>query len=85
MKTSKKKLDGNWRDDPGMFSTTSYKKKFALLPVLCHDGSKVQFEFYYKKYQSWSTKHYAEDHAHIDFIENITEAEYMVRKLAETL
>lgn len=79
----------NWRNDPGLTSKPEYKKKFALRPVMCADGTKVWLRPYYKKYEHWShghnASHYDEGYLHTDFIENITEAEYIFRKLAETL
>jgi hypothetical protein len=79
----------NWRNDPGLSSTSEYRKKFAFRPVICSDGSKVWFKSYYKKYELWShgknIPYCDEDYLHTDFIENITEAEFIIRKLAETL
>jgi hypothetical protein len=82
---TKKKPSGDWRDDPGLTCKVFYKRKFALLPVSCSDESKVHLRFYYKKYNMWNTDHYASEYSHTDFVENITEADYMIRKLAETL
>lgn len=81
----------SWRDDPGMECKVDYRKKFAFLPVICHDGTKVWLKRYYKKYELWSHKGYGStqpfdlDHGylHTDFIENVSEAEYIIRKLAE--
>jgi len=79
----------NWRNDPGLVSKPDYRKRFALRPVMCSDGTKVWMKFYYKKYELWShgdnVPYHDEEYLHTDFIENITEAEYIVRKLAETL
>jgi hypothetical protein len=81
----------SWRNDPGLTSTTEYKRKFALFKVECSDNTTVWLEYYYKKYEHWSSgygnKIFDDDTAyyHTDFIENITEAEYIIRKLAETL
>jgi len=75
----------NWRNDPGMTSIVEYRRKFAFLPIICADNTKVHFAYYYKKYKKWNSDHYGSEYSHTDFIENITEAEYMVRKLAETL
>jgi hypothetical protein len=80
----------NWRNDPGLTSKSEYRKRFAFLrPVMCSDGTKVWMKSYYKKYDLWShgdnVSYYDEGYLHTDFIENITEQEYIIRKLAETL
>jgi hypothetical protein len=80
----------NWRNDPGLTSKSEYRKRFAFRPVMCSDGTKVWMKFYFKKYDLWShgdepLSHYDEGYLHTDFIENITEQEYIIRKLAETL
>lgn len=81
---------GNWRNDPGLSSRINYERSFALWPVKCCDGTKVWFKFYYKKYELWShggtSKVFRDDeYLHTDFIEDVSEAEYIVRKLAENL
>lgn len=78
----------NWRNDPGLSSRVEYRKKFALFPVTCSDGSRIHLKYYYKKYELWShgnnnLPYYEEGYLHTDFIENITEAEYIVRRLTE--
>jgi len=77
----------NWRNDPGLISKSEYRKKFALRPVMCSDGTKVWMKSYFKKYELWShgdkASYYDEGYLHTDFIENITEAEYIVRRLIE--
>ena len=79
----------NWRDDPALSNFVVYKKKLALRPVICSNGEKVWFKYYYSKYRIWghmpADSFSKRDYSHIDFIENITEAEYIVRKLAENL
>jgi len=80
----------NWRDDPGLSSVCEYRRRFALWPVKCCDGTSAFFNFYYKKYELWSHsgsgKVFSEDdYLHTDFIECVSEAEYIVRKLAENL
>jgi len=79
----------NWRSDPGLSSVSLYKKRFALIPVKCSSGESVLFKSYYKKFLIWTHGDTAnlveENYLHTDFIENITESEYIVRKLAETL
>lgn len=79
----------NWRDDPGLQPQTQYKKKFAFFPVACTDGTKVWFKHYYKKYMMWgrdfSGINNGDYHYHVDLIECITEAEFIVRRLSEKL
>jgi hypothetical protein len=79
----------NWRDEQGLVSTNLYKRKFAWYPVTCNDGTTIWFSNYYKKYTQWNNHHAPAmsqwDYGHTDFIENISEAEYIVRKLAENL
>jgi hypothetical protein len=79
----------NWRHDPGLKSKSEYRKRFAFRPVVCSDGTKVWFKSYYKKYEQWShgdgASYYDEGYLHTDFIENVTEADFIIRKLAETL
>ena len=80
---------GNWRDDPGLESHSYYEKRFAITPVISHDGQKIWFKKYYKKYKSWSHTRSGLPLMiatfHRDFVENITEEEYIVRKLSESL
>lgn len=80
----------DWRNDPGLSSRTEYQRSFALWQTNCYNNEKVWFKFYYKKYKHWS--HFDSALAgktdiglHTDFIENVTEAEYIIRKLAENL
>jgi hypothetical protein len=77
----------NWRNDPNMVSTTFYKKRFALFPIMSIDGEKVWLKNYYKKYILWGHSgqylHPGGAYGHIDFIEDISEAEYIVRRLKE--
>ncbi len=76
----------NWRDDGGLVHKPLYKKRWALRPITCADGTRVWFKSYYSYYRLWATSHFeSEDYQHKDFIENITEAEYIVRKLADSL
>ena len=79
---------GNWRNDPGLSSYVEYRKKFALWPIKCSDDASIWFKFYYKKYELWSHGGKGkifndEEYLHTDFIENISEAEYIVRRLTE--
>lgn len=80
----------NWRNDPGIKSTIIYGKKFALIPTKCHCGASVWLKNYYVKYVYWGTrvldpndKNFDKFDMHIDTLEKITEAEYLVRKLTE--
>lgn len=84
----------SWRDDPGMKTYREYKKKFAWWPKICGD-QKVWWETYYAVYSHWvhmyasslpaTVFENADERDHVDFDCNITEAEYLVRKLAESL
>jgi hypothetical protein len=77
----------NWRDE--LTSYPLYKKRFAIMPTECSDGTKVWFKFYYSKYNIWTVSHghkiYEDDnyYHHADFVERITEAEYICRRLIE--
>jgi hypothetical protein len=79
----------NWRDE--MQAIPHYKKKFAILPIECSDGTKVWFKFYYSKYQTWNSPHSSKvfdidaEYGHTEFVENVNEAEYIVRRLVEGL
>lgn len=74
----------DWREDSGLISTTSYRRKYALFPKICSDGTKVWLKYYYSKYITWGHRRSTSVYdGHVDFIENITEAEYIVRKITE--
>lgn len=80
--------EDNWRNDTSLSSMAVYKKKFALSPVVCQDGTKVWLKHYYTKYEYWGWSHQTVtdedlDSLHKDTCENITEAEYLVRKLTD--
>jgi hypothetical protein len=80
--------DDNWRNDPGLKSKVVYKRKFALLPKKCEDGTIVWLGNYYIKYIYWGFKgvtDYDGYNLHTDICESVTEAEYIVRKLTEGL
>ena len=79
----------NWRDDPALSCITVYKRRFAILPTLC-EGTRIIFRFYYKHYNIWShgqngsSKVFDDEQGlHTDFIGNITEETYIIRKLTE--
>ena len=84
-------IQKSWRDDPGLIYETEYKKKFAWLPVKITGETKIWLKPFYRKYHNWghSTSNKRDDKYecmyHRDFVENITEDEYLVRKLADTL
>lgn len=78
----------NWRDDPGMKYNVQYKKKFALFPVIVADSKdKIWLKNYYTVYKCWGhglmSTSYVSDHTHVDKVEDISEQEYIVRKLTE--
>lgn len=79
----------DWRDE--LAATPWYQKKFALLPVKTKDGEIIWLSSYYKKfvtyrYQSGAlNKTWDDGHEHTDFVENITEETFVVRKLSENL
>jgi hypothetical protein len=81
----------DWRDDHGLIRRTIYKKSFAIFPVICAKNQRIWLKTYYKKYITWShsrvTKVFydEDDYGHTDFIENVSEGEFLVRKLSETL
>lgn len=81
-------VQGTWRDDSSLSSTTTYKKKFALFPVMT-SGGRVWLKFYFKKYVTWHHKfgkyNHGGDKGHTELVELISEEDYIVRKLAETL
>jgi hypothetical protein len=83
-----------WRDDPGLIFEVEYKKKFAWLPVLCNgETKKTWLKTYYAQYFNWGHSYLQskvktsmyEPMYHQEFISNITEEEYIIRKIADTL
>lgn len=76
----------SWRDDESLSSRTAYKRKWALFPVECKNGEKVWLDHYYTVHRLWGST-YTDDrnYSHKDFLGNITESEYIVRKLADNL
>lgn len=76
----------SWRGDPGLTCKIKYKKRYAFLPTLCYGNKRVWLKNYYKKYEMWyHGRNTLEtgDYLHTDFIENVSEEEYIIRKLAE--
>ena len=77
-----------WRDDGGLVKCSIYKKRLAIWPTVCSDGKKVWLGIYYKKYNIWSYDRALLDtteYGHTEFVETVSEEDYIVRKLAETL
>lgn len=71
-----------WRE--GLEKEIVYKRKFAFFKTICVSET-VWLSWYYSKYYIWTNSHryIADDaHGHTDFVENITEAEYIIRILA---
>lgn len=81
--------DPNWRNDAGLNCFDDYRRKFAIWPVTCSDGTKVWLKHYYKMYKNWMygddivDKYTGKEYLHTDYVEAITEAEYIVRKLRD--
>ena len=76
----------NWREDPGLTSYIKYKRKFAFWPKNSADN-KIWFKHYYSVHRIWTHSYdkLCVEYLHDDFVENITEAEYIVRKLSGKL
>lgn len=76
----------DWRDEHGIKSRPYYVRKFAIRSVVCSDGVIVRMKHYYKKYICWTADYIeSKEYGHIDFIENVSEEDYIVRKLSENL
>jgi|AntAceMinimDraft_11_1070367.scaffolds.fasta_scaffold46115_2 hypothetical protein len=77
----------DWRD--GLICYPFYIRVFAFLSVECEGGNKVWAKHYYRKYATYSTPLFKggeeHEHLHTDFIESITEEEFLIRKIADTL
>ena len=73
----------NWRSDPGLSFKIEYIKTFALFPKVCSDGTSVWLNYYYKKYEHCSCGDFKGVYVHTDFIEDVSEAEYIIRRLTE--
>jgi hypothetical protein len=74
----------NWREDSRIGCKIVYKKRFAFIPTVLYDGSRVWFDRYYKKYAMWYAEFNPKQY-HTDFVENVPEDVYLIRKLSETL
>jgi hypothetical protein len=76
-------MTNNWREDPSLHKLVEYVRKFAFLPVKCNDH-KVWLTTYYIKYEHWFCGDVTDnEYVHTDRIENITEDEYIVRRLRD--
>jgi len=76
----------NWRLDSGLSSIIRYKKRFAIFPIKCSDGTRAWLKFYYSKYELWSHANVGmnfddDEYLHEDFIERLSEADYIVERL----
>ena len=72
-------LPPNWRLEAGFSYIIKYKRRFALWPAKCLDGTTIWFNFYYKKYELWLVDEYRDSHT--DFIGNLSEADFIIEKL----
>ena len=73
-----------WRE--GLEQEIVYKRRFAFLKTTCSSNETVWMSWYYSVYHIWKDRHsYAKgrDVGHTDFVENITEAEFIVRRLSD--
>jgi len=78
--------ENSWRLEAGLVRDVRYEKRFAIFPRICADGTKVWMKNYFNKFEVWNHPAAGEQTlGHTDYIESITEEEYIVRKLAETL
>ena len=79
----------DWREDAGLSKKEEYLRKFAYFPKRSSDGEIIWLSHYYKHYRVWvydMPKYpYELKYKTATFVENITEKEYVFRKLSETL
>jgi subtilase family serine protease len=86
----------DWRDEQGITKFVTYKKKFAWRPILTIENEKLWWVNYYVVYNNWTSTLYSHSpmaNGHIPEYTNthsskaglISEADYLVRKLAESL
>lgn len=86
----------NWRKDAGLVCTPVYHHRFAFLPTKCENGLTVFFEWYYRKFNVWeydrNSPHRRSDkesdiptYQSVEFVENVTKEEYLIRKLSGNL
>lgn len=80
----------DWRTDAGLSPVVKYTRRFAIFPTKCNGDVSVWFKFYYKRYTVWKSNYgnkvydYEDEYSHTDFDYNLTEDEYIIRKLTET-
>lgn len=79
-------MSRDWRTDSTLKCITSYKKKFAYVPKICSDGTRVWWSNYYTKYNTWVNYCIIPPTSmtlvgHTDRIEDIPEDTYLIRQL----
>jgi hypothetical protein len=80
------KHEFDWRTEAGLIARTRYKKHFAFLPVTCVDNSVTWLKPYYKKYTVWlDPTPTGLEYDSKKYIETVTESEFIIRKLSDTL
>ncbi len=86
----------NWRNDHGIEKFITYKKKFAWRPIETLENEKLWWVTYYVVYENWTASYLAKTHQangdiaeytsiHRSRLGYISEADYLVRKLTESL
>ena len=75
-------FNGTHRIHPKLKTHIAYRRRFAFWPTKC-SGRWVWLKYYMEKYKQWI--HGTLMFNDIEHIENITEADYIVRKLSESL
>lgn len=76
----------DFRDDAGLSCTKVYKEQFAYLPTKLDTGVRVFWQKYYTIQNIWDSGRWREtDYGHPDKPEKLDEADYLFRKLADTL
>jgi hypothetical protein len=80
-------MSDDWKSIANLHPHFHYRKKFAILPVKDNAGNTLWLKKFYKKYLFWShnPETYDADNDFIEFIENVPDEVYMIRKLADTL
>lgn len=69
-----------WRQ--GLEQEIVYKRRFAFLKTTCSSNETVWMSWYYSVYHIWKDRSSC-TMGHTDFVENITEAEFIVRRLSD--
>ena len=76
----------NFRDDSGLICTKVYKEKFAYLPTKLDTGVRVFWQKYYTIQHIWDSSGWRGTYyGHPDKPEKLDAADYLFRKLADTL